>query len=175
MIRPATSHDDLAVREVLRAGNLNSVAQYSYAELDGPCVVDDHDGEIRGVVRYFLGKPETWIRQLAVTPKYRATTVARDLVIAVGQAALDHGSEGIEGFVPFDLPGVAWAWQRMGARLYGGVRVRWAFSDSTWTAMLNPPAAAASPSTTTSPATSPETGKPPSPHGPSVPSVPAAG
>ena len=157
MIRPATLDDALPGRTVLHMAKLNRVEGYTYRELDGPCLVHETDGIVDGVVRYFLGKPETWIRQLAVTPSKQGSVIAGELLAAVKQAAGVYGSEGVEGFVPFDLPWVTWGYQRLGATLYAGTRVR----------MVLPPVAVLG-STSTTAASSPRTAAPTSTPGPSV-------
>ena len=125
MIRHARLDDEGAIRDLLRTVGLNGVERYTYTQMDGSCLVDDRDGIIRGVIRFFLGRPETWVRQIAVCRDAQGTTVARDLLSAVGKLAAEYGSEGVEGFVSFERPGFIWMAQRSGAVLHAGTRVRW--------------------------------------------------
>jgi GNAT superfamily N-acetyltransferase len=157
VISCVASSDEPTIRAVLTAAGLNRGEGYTYHTLDGACLVHETEGVIDGVVRFFLGKPETWIRQLAVLPSKRGSVVAGELLEAVRQAALAYGSEGVEGFVPYDLPWVTWGYQKLGGKLCAGTRVRF---------LLAP--AAASPSTSSSTATGPGTDAPCTLPGPSA-------
>ena len=113
---------------------------YSYDDLDGPCLIDVEDGVIRGFVRYWLGRPETWIRQAAVAPMYQKNGVTiRNLLLEVRAQALQHGSQGVEAFHVADAPEGAAYSKRLGALLCGGTRVRWKLTGKITLTGMPPP------------------------------------
>lgn len=128
MLRYATSADRATIIEVMQAAPECRASSYRYDDMDGLCVldIDDATGETRGFVTFTLGKPETWIRQMAVVPKFRKRSVVANLSLAVIAEATSFGSQGVEGFkwLGYDKQWIALS-KRRGAVVDKGVRVRW--------------------------------------------------
>ena len=101
---------------------------YGYGRMDGLILVDvDYaTGELRGYVRFDLGRPETHVRQLVVAPAHQGDgLVAKGLLAKLIQVAEAHGAQGIEGFLREDQTVLLEQIERVGAYVDRGVRVRW--------------------------------------------------
>ena len=72
---------------------------YDYSDADGYGFLAELDGEPVGVILFWLGRPETWIRELAVRPTHRASLAVSALIRAVGYAAQAYGSRALAGML----------------------------------------------------------------------------
>lgn len=124
MIRWATEADRMALIALMRAVH-DAAPVYDYTTMDGTVLVDDHHGTLRGYLRFFLGRPETWVRGFGVAAPYqRRGLVARRLLLALVCVAGAYGSQGIEGFQFAARYTLTEQFCRLGARVDAGQRVR---------------------------------------------------
>ena len=128
MIRPAVEADRWPLIRLMQRCRMGC-ADYTYGQMDGTIVLDVHDdGAIRGYVSFWLGRPETHIRQLVVAPEFRDGTVLWGLLRELTKLALAYGSQGIEGFQTDEHPEVQALFHKVGARPENGRRARWPLS-----------------------------------------------
>lgn len=123
---------------------------YEYDSWAAFVLLDETAGVIRGFVSFTLGKPETWIRQLAVHPKYQKGLVAWRLLKSVYQVAQAFGSQSLEGFQLASRPYLAKMSVRLGMTLLPGHRVVFPLGGSRSKPTPALASADASPSTATS-------------------------
>lgn len=130
MIRGATLADLPAIRAVLlAAGEMPAVYDYD-DRLTGDAVVDEQDGRLRGVALFFLGRPDTCIRQFAVHPDFQGQgMVGHALWMAVAHIAAKFGADVLQGFER--NPAMIALSQRLGAQIREGVSVRWPLTQLT--------------------------------------------
>lgn len=57
------------------------------------------DGEVVGFVLYWLARPESWVREIAVRRGYKNQRVAAALILEVARLAIGHGSRAIAGMI----------------------------------------------------------------------------
>ena len=127
MIRYATPQDGPAALKCMLAAGMGA-SWYRYETMDGAALVDidDATGAMRGYVRYTLGRPETFIRQLVVHPDHQDDgLVMKELLRRVIVLAELYGSQGIEAFCPESKRAVAEMFVKAGAVLDAGQRVQW--------------------------------------------------
>lgn len=131
-VRFATDADRPAIVEVLKAAG-GGAACYSFADMDGHCLVDEHEGPdgqmvIRGVALISLARPYTVIREMAIRPECQKGLVLANLSAAIFAAARAHGSTGVEGWKCGDPEWTELSRQR-GAIVTAGSRVRWLLNN----------------------------------------------
>lgn len=126
MIRYGTPLDGPAAVKLMTEAGMGA-AWYTYQAMDGAALVDaDDTGALRGYVRYTLGRPETFIRQLVIHPDHQGDgVVMKELLRRVIVLAELYGSQGIEAFCPESRRGVAEMFVKAGAVLDAGQRVQW--------------------------------------------------
>ncbi len=127
MIRYGTPQDGPAAVKCMQAAGMGA-AWYRYETMEGAALVDvdDETGALRGFVRYTLGRPETFIRQLVVHPDHQGDgVVMKEMLRRVIVLAELYGSQGIEAFCPESKRGVAEMFVKAGAVLDAGQRVQW--------------------------------------------------
>lgn len=74
-------------------------APIDYSNYDGPgYVAVDSDGEIQGVIFYWLGRPFSLIRDIAVARAYRNTTLPHQLISTVAKHAKSYGSQYLDAY-----------------------------------------------------------------------------
>jgi len=93
-------------------------------QFEGNVLIDEVEGAVVGVVVFILGKPDTLIRVLSVTPAPEASETAGALLNAVRLLAEAHGSLTIEGTIPPEWKDVLLIAERAGAELVDCVRAR---------------------------------------------------
>lgn len=99
---------------------------YTYLNMDGLTLVDEDEGGIRGYVRFTLGRPETYVRQLVVHPEHQGNgMVAKRLMLKVIELARAYGSQGLEGSHRLEDIKTMHQSIRSGAIPQDVVRVRW--------------------------------------------------
>lgn len=148
MIRLATGWDLPACLALL--AQVPEVDQgYRYEGMDGLTIVEEGpQGDLRGLVRMDLGRPETHIRLVVVTPTHRSHgVVARRLLEAAIQQAQAYGSQGLESFVTAADDAVLDMHRRVGAEIYPGWKVRWRIPLD-WMRWFRSPGAGPAPSAT---------------------------
>lgn len=130
MIRWATEADRPVLVRLMQHAKMGC-EWYDYGNMDGWCLVDEVDGDIRGYVRFDLGSPETHVRQIVVAVEHQGDGLTmRRLLAGVVGAAKAYGSQGVEGFQPHDHPELEDMVTRAGAYTYEGVRVRWPLTST---------------------------------------------
>lgn len=127
MIRYGTALDQPAALQLMRDAGMGAT-WYRYEAMDGAALVeaDDATGALRGYVRFTLGRPETFIRQLVVHPDHQGDgVVMKELLRRVIVLAELYGSQGIEAFCPESKRAAAEMFVKAGAVLDAGQRVQW--------------------------------------------------
>ena len=128
MIRWAVDTDRRAIIGLMQLAKMGC-SWYDYSNFDGLTLVDIQNNKIVGYVRFDLGRPETYIRQIVVHPDFQNTgLIVKRLLLTVMKLAITHGAQGIEGFQPLDKPWLTEMTNRLGAINQDGVRVRWPLS-----------------------------------------------
>lgn len=102
MIRWATEADRWPLIRLMQR-NGAGWTQYDYSNMDGAILVYERRGEVLGFIRFWLGRPESYVRQTVVDKPYRRGMVARALYSSVIKLAKEYGSQGVEGVVSHDL------------------------------------------------------------------------
>lgn len=102
---------------------------YDYSDLAGGIllIAEDERG-IVGYARFDLGRPESYVRSVAVAAVARRTRVARRLIAEVWRRAHAFGAQGLQGFASGQEAAALWG-SRECARLQSTVRVRAAYAD----------------------------------------------
>ena len=90
--------DEKHVVEIIQAA-YEGFPHYDYSNADGFGFLAEIDGKPAGVVLFWPGRPETWIRELAVKPEFQGTQTMVRLMRAVGYVAREHGSRAVAGTV----------------------------------------------------------------------------
>ena len=127
MMRYATPQDGPAAVALMQAAGMGA-SWYRYGTMDGTALldIDDDTGALRGYVRFTLGRPETFIRQLVVHPDHQGDgVVMKELLRRVIVLAELSGSQGLEAFCPESKRAVADMFVKAGAVLDPGQRVQW--------------------------------------------------
>jgi hypothetical protein len=154
MIRWATEADRWPLIRFMQAARAGS-STYSYSDMDGATLVDEEAGQLLGYVRFFLGRPESYVRQIVVHPDRRGQgLVLRRLLTALFSVARTYGSQAIEGFHGEGDTVMPQILERAGARLDPGTRSRWPIAGGTeeaqrWQELLSEPRTTSSASTHT--------------------------
>lgn len=133
MIRPASDRDWPQINALRKATGeyLANVSDQDNDETDGTAMVDEEGGRIVGVIWYFLGKPETWIRSICVDPQVQDINIARRLIASLMHEAAQHGSVVIEGFDSGDRNSWVKYAKMRGAHITPGNRIRYSIDDQT--------------------------------------------
>lgn len=124
-IRWATPADRPAVIALMREAK-TGCSWLDYGDMDGTAFVDEgSDGRLRGYVRFHLGRPEVYVRQLVVRPDLQGHgTVARRLLLSLVDVSREYGAQVIEAFQHADEGKVIEQTMRLCASVDPGVRVR---------------------------------------------------
>lgn len=123
MIRWATEADRWPIIRLMQAAQTGA-SWLDYRDLDGQCLVDEGRGGLRGYVRFTLGRPETYLRQVVVRPGSQNRLVGAELLGAVVRLAEEYGSQCVEGFQRADEKHLHEMSAKLGAKFDAGVRVR---------------------------------------------------
>lgn len=123
MIRWAKPEDGAAVVSVLRAAQAGW-SGFDYANLSGPCLVYEHEGQIVGFVLGQITRPDAYIREIAVLPTHHRLGVARSLLMAFALEAKAAGAESVEAFQYEGVGEFVKMVARFGIMVEPGVRIR---------------------------------------------------
>ena len=74
-----------------------ALPHYDYRDVDGVGFLAAVDDVAAGAILFWLGRPETWIRDLVVDPAFQGTAVLPALVQPVVRLAQQHGSRAVAG------------------------------------------------------------------------------
>src|SRR5260370_25542073 len=97
MVRWMQDADRDAVVALMNA-TVPKPARFTYADMDGECLVDEVDGQIRGMALISVARPYTVIREMCIAPEHRRGLVLANLSTAILAVAKVYGAQGVQGF-----------------------------------------------------------------------------
>ena len=100
-VRPLRAADWRTVADIT-AEAYHGERYWDYSDADGDGLIAEVDGEVSGFILYWLGRPETWLREIAVRRTSKNQHVAAALLFQVARLAIAHGSRAVAGVLSHD-------------------------------------------------------------------------